>query len=135
MLVEIDPRDYETSVASSQRRFGGGAESSRMQSQAQVKVSEAKVAQAQAAVMAAEAENQRAADDLKRYQSVESRAVSKSAFDLAQAQARSADGRFGGRAQPGQSRSTGEEALSKAAVETAEGRRATGRSQSFNKPN
>ena len=40
---------------------------------------------------AAEAEAQRATDDLKRYESVESRAVSKTAFDLAQAQARSAN--------------------------------------------
>jgi membrane fusion protein (multidrug efflux system) len=53
-------------------------------------VSEAKVARAQAAVTAAEAEAQRANDDLKRYENVESRAVSKSAIDLAQAQARSA---------------------------------------------
>ena len=52
--------------------------------------SEAKVAQAQATVVAADAENQRATDDLKRYESVESRAVSKSAFDLAQSQARAA---------------------------------------------
>jgi membrane fusion protein (multidrug efflux system) len=42
-------------------------------------------------VTAAEAEAQRANDDLKRYENVESRAVSKSALDLAQAQARSAN--------------------------------------------
>jgi multidrug resistance efflux pump len=51
---------------------------------AQVKVSEARVAQAQATVAAAEAESRRPADNLKRYESVESRAVSKSAFDLTQ---------------------------------------------------
>jgi membrane fusion protein (multidrug efflux system) len=90
VLVEIDPRDYETSL--SQARADLAAASSQAnQSRAQVKVSEAKVAQAQAAVTAAEAEAQRADDDLKRYQSVESRAVSKSALDLAQAQARSAN--------------------------------------------
>jgi len=90
VLLEIDPRDYETSL--SQARADLAAASSQAnQSRAQVNVSEAKVAQAQAAVTSAEAEAQRANDDLKRYQSVESRAVSKSALDLAQAQARSAN--------------------------------------------
>jgi membrane fusion protein (multidrug efflux system) len=58
--------------------------------QAQVSVSQSKVTQAQAAVIAAEAQDQRASADLKRYESVESRAVSKTDYDLAQAQARSA---------------------------------------------
>jgi membrane fusion protein, multidrug efflux system len=90
VLVEIDPRDYETSLSQAKADLAA-ANSQANQSRAQVKVSEAKVAQAQAAVTAAEAEAQRANDDLKRYQSVESRAVSKSALDLAQAQARSAN--------------------------------------------
>src|SRR5580692_394039 len=90
VLVEIDPRDYEASHAQALADLAA-AHSQADQAQAQVKVSEARVAQAQAAVTAAEAEAQRADDDLKRYQSVESRAVSKSAFDLAQAQARSAN--------------------------------------------
>jgi membrane fusion protein, multidrug efflux system len=89
VLVEIDPRDYRASLSQARADLAA-ARSQLNQSQAQVKVSQAKVAQAQAAVTAAEAENQRAADDLKRYESVESRAVSKSAFDLVQAQARSA---------------------------------------------
>ena len=101
VLVEIDPRDYETSLAQANADLAA-AHSQSDQSQAQVKVSEAKVAQAQAAVTAAEAEAQRANDDLKRYESVESRAVSKSAFDLARAQARSANADCGGRAQSGQ---------------------------------
>ena len=88
VLVEIDPRDYEASLALAKADLAA-AESQANQSRAQVNVSQANVAQAQAAVTAAEAEAQRANDDLKRYQSVESRAVSKSAFDLAQAQARS----------------------------------------------
>lgn len=88
-LVEIDPHDYEAQLA--QTRADLVAAQSRLeQAQAQVKVSEAKAAQTEAAVTAAEAESQRAADDLKRYQSVESRAVSQSALDLAQSQARSA---------------------------------------------
>jgi membrane fusion protein (multidrug efflux system) len=90
LLVEIDPRDYETSLSQAKADLAA-ASSQANQSRAQVNVSEAKVAQAQAAVTAAEAEAQRANEDLKRYQSVESRAVSKSALDLAQAQARSAD--------------------------------------------
>jgi membrane fusion protein, multidrug efflux system len=89
VLVEIDPRDYEARAAQARADLAA-AQSQLNQSQAQVKVSEAKVTQAQAAVMAAEAENQRATDDLKRYEKVESRAVSQSAFDLAQAQARAA---------------------------------------------
>jgi membrane fusion protein (multidrug efflux system) len=89
VILKIDPRDYEASLA--QARADLAAARSRVeQAQAQVNASQAKVAQAQAAVAAADAENQRAADDLKRYQSVESRAVSKSAFDLAQSQARAA---------------------------------------------
>src|SRR5882757_4207415 len=87
VLVEIDPRDYEASLSQARADLAA-AQSQLNQSLAQVKVSEAKVTQAQAAVTAAEAENQRATDDLKRYESVTSRAISKSAFDLAQAQAR-----------------------------------------------
>jgi membrane fusion protein (multidrug efflux system) len=88
-LLKIDSRDFETSLA--QARADLAAAHSRMdQAQAQVKASQAKVAQAQAAVVAADAENQRAADDLKRYESVESRAISKSIFDTAQSQARTA---------------------------------------------
>lgn len=89
LLVELDPRDYETSLANAKADLAT-ARSRSDEARAQVKVSQAKVAQAQAAVTAAEAENQRAADDLNRYESVESRAVSKTAFDLIQAQARSA---------------------------------------------
>jgi membrane fusion protein (multidrug efflux system) len=89
VLVEIDPRDYEASLSQARAELAV-AHSQSDQSQAQVKVSEAKVAQAQAAVLAAEAEAQRATNDLQRYEAVESRAVSKSAFDLAQAQARAA---------------------------------------------
>jgi membrane fusion protein (multidrug efflux system) len=89
VLVEIDPRDYEASLAQAQADLAT-ARSQSDQAQAQVKVSEARVDVAQAAVTSAAAEAQRATDDLKRYESVESRAVSKSAFDLAQAAARTA---------------------------------------------
>ena len=117
VLVEIDPRDYETSLSQAKADLAA-ASSQANQSRAQVSVSEAKVAQAQAAVTAAEAKAQRANDDLKRYQSVESRAVSKSALDLAQAQARSANANL----EAAYSQTNAAEAevvLSEAGVETA----------------
>jgi len=117
VLLELDPRDYETSLANAKADLAT-AQSQSDEAQAQVKVSQAKIAQAQAAVMAAEAENQRAADDLKRYESVESRAVSKTAFDLAQAQARSAKADLES-ARSQVKAAQAQEALSEAAVETA----------------
>jgi membrane fusion protein, multidrug efflux system len=117
VLVEIDPRDYETSLSQAKADLAA-ANSQANQSRAQVNVSEAKVAQAQAAVTAAEAEAQRANDDLKRYENVESRAVSKSSIDLAQAQARSANANL----EAAYSQTNAVEAevvLSEAGVETA----------------
>ncbi len=90
VLVEIDPRDYEAGLSKARADLAT-AQSQSDEAQAQVKVSEARVVQAQAAVTSADAEAFRANDDLVRYQSVESKAVSKSAFDEAQAQARSAN--------------------------------------------
>ncbi len=117
VLVELDPRDYETSLANAKADLAT-ARSQSDEAQAQVKVNEAKVAQAQAVVTAADAENQRTADDLKRYQSVESRAVSKTAFDLAQAQARSAGADLEA-AHSQVKAARAQEALSEAAVKTA----------------
>jgi membrane fusion protein (multidrug efflux system) len=88
------------------------------ESQAQVKVSQAKVAQAQAAVTSADAEAQRATEDLNRYETVESRAVSKSAFDQARAQARSASANLEAARSQAQAAES-EVALSQAAVVTA----------------
>ena len=117
VILKIDPRDYEASLA--QARADLTAARSRVeQAKAQVNASEAKVAQAQAAVVAAGAENQRAADDLKRYQSVDSTAVSKSAFDAAQSQARAASANL--EAARSQAKAAeAEVALSTAGVETA----------------
>jgi membrane fusion protein (multidrug efflux system) len=117
VLVEIDPRDYAASLAQARADLAA-ARSRSDEAQAQVKVSEARVDQAQAAVTAAEAEAQRANDDLKRYQSVESRAVSKSAFDLAQAQARSANANLAA-ARSQTNAADSEVALSEAGVVTA----------------
>jgi len=117
VLLKIDPRDYEASLA--QARADLAAARSRVeQSKAQVNASEAKVAQAQATVVAADAENRRAADDLKRYESVESSAVSRSAFDLAQSQARAASANL--EAARSQAKAAeAEVALSAAGVKTA----------------
>ena len=90
VLVKIDPRDYQASLAQAQAALAV-ARSQWDQSKAQVKVSEANVTQAHSAVTAADAQAERANDDLKRYQTVEARAISKSAFDQAQAQSRSAN--------------------------------------------
>lgn len=117
VLVQIDPRDYESSLSLAQADLAA-ARSQLSQAQAQVKVSEAKVAQAQAAVVAADAEAHRASDDLKRYESVETRAVSKTAFDQAQAQAQSGNANL--EAARSQSKAAESEvALSRASVETA----------------
>jgi membrane fusion protein, multidrug efflux system len=117
VLLKIDPRDYETSLA--QARADLAAAHSRVdQAQAQVNASQAKVAQAQASVIAAEAENQRAADDLKRYQSVDSTAVSKSAFDAAQSQARTASANLKA-ARSQEKAAEADVMLSQAGVETA----------------
>jgi len=117
VLLKIDPRDYEASLAQARADLGA-ARSRREQAKAQVKASQAKVAQALATVAAGEAENRRAADDLKRYESVESRAVSKSAIDLAQSQARAASANL--EAARSQAKAAeAEVALSEAGVETA----------------
>jgi membrane fusion protein (multidrug efflux system) len=117
VILKIDPRDYEASLA--QARADLTAARSRVdQAKAQVNASEAKVAQAQATVVATDAENQRAADDLKRYQSVDSTAVSKSAFDAAQSQARAASANL--EAARSQAKAAeADVALSTAVVETA----------------
>ena len=117
VILKIDSRDFEASLA--QARADLAAARSRVeQAKAQVNASEAKVAQAQATVAAAGAENQRAADDLKRYQSVDSTAVSKSAVDAVQSQARTASANL--EAARSQAKAAeAEVALSQAGVETA----------------
>ncbi len=118
LLVEIDPSDYETAVAQARADLAQ-AQSQVDSAKAQVDVSESKVIQAQAAVVSAEAVNARAMADLKRYQSVESRAISKTSYDQTQAEARSADADL----QSAQSQVKSAEAqvtLSKAEVESSE---------------
>jgi membrane fusion protein (multidrug efflux system) len=88
LLVEIDPRDYETKLAQAQANLTA-ARSRLEQAKAQLAVDQAKAAEEKANVVATEAEATRAQADLKRYRAVESRAVSQSQIDLATAQARS----------------------------------------------
>jgi membrane fusion protein (multidrug efflux system) len=118
LLVEIDPSDYETAVAQAQADLAA-AESQLDSAKAQVSVNESKVTQAKAGVVSADAENERATADLKRYQSVESRAVSKTSFDLTQAQARTADADLQS-AQSQVESAVAEVTLSKAQVESAD---------------
>jgi membrane fusion protein (multidrug efflux system) len=117
VLLKIDPRDYETSLA--QACADLAATRSRLdEAQAQVKVSDAKFGEAIAGLVAANAENQRASDDLTRYQSVDSTAVSRSSFDAAQSKAREASADLAAawsQVQAADSAVT----LSKAGVETA----------------
>lgn len=86
VLLKLDPRDYAAKLAQAHADLAA-ARSRLDQAKAQTAVDQAKAEQAQAAVTAAQAEARRAAEDLKRYQNVESRAVSKSQLDLAEAQA------------------------------------------------
>ncbi|HEX4023504.1 MAG TPA: HlyD family secretion protein [Steroidobacteraceae bacterium] len=88
VLVQIDPRDYRTRLAQARADLAA-AQSQLQQARAQVLVSVAKVAQSQASVISAAAQALRSGDDLQRYQAVESRAVSKTALEQAQVQARS----------------------------------------------
>ena len=88
LLLEIDPREFQAKV--DQTRANLAAAQSRLeQANAQYAVDLAKVDQEKANVVAAEAQAAYAAADLKRYQSVGSRAVSESQLDLAGTQARS----------------------------------------------
>lgn len=89
-LVEIDPSDYEANESLARANLAA-AQSQLGSAQAQVDVSQSRVVQAQAAVVSAEAQAQQADADLKRFLSVESRAVSRTDFDQAQARARTAD--------------------------------------------
>ncbi len=117
LLVEIDPRDYETRLA--QARANLAAAHSRLeQAKAQLAVDQAKAEEERANVVATEADATRAQADLKRYQAVESRAVSQSQVDLAIAQARSTTAQV----DVARSREQAAEAqagLSKVSIETA----------------
>jgi membrane fusion protein (multidrug efflux system) len=87
VLIELDSRDYEVRVAQARADLATAA-AQLEQAKAQIVVDAAKADQQTAATAAAQAESERAAADFKRYQTVESQAVSQSQIDLAQAQAR-----------------------------------------------
>jgi membrane fusion protein, multidrug efflux system len=88
VLIQLDPRDYDAGLAEARAELAS-AGSEEAQARAQLGVSQARVAQATASEAAAEADAQRAANDLKRYQSVETRAISKTVLDQVTTQARS----------------------------------------------
>ena len=88
VLLELDPRDYEAALSQARAALAS-AQSDEAQARAQLEVSEARVAEASASEAAAAADAQRANNDLRRYQSVEKRAVSKTILDQISTQARS----------------------------------------------
>jgi membrane fusion protein (multidrug efflux system) len=88
VLLEIDPRDYQVLV--DQAGADLAAANSRVrQAEAQIMVDQAKADQQQAAVIAAQAIAERTEADRLRYESVQSKAVSRSQLDLAKTQASS----------------------------------------------
>jgi membrane fusion protein (multidrug efflux system) len=87
VLIQLDPRDYEASLSEARAALAS-ARSEEAQARAQLDVSEARVAEASATESVAEADAQRANNDLKRYQSVEKRAISKTILDQITTQAR-----------------------------------------------
>ncbi len=87
VLIQLDPRDYEASLAEARAALDS-ARSEQAQSLAQLDVAEAHVLETTATESAVEADAQRANNDLERYQSVETRAVSKTVLDQITTQAR-----------------------------------------------
>jgi len=117
VLIQLDPRDYEASLAAASAALAS-ARSQEAQSRAQLEVSKARVSQATATESATEADAQRANDDLKRYQSVEKRAVSKTVLDQITTQERSTAAQLrAARSQLAAARA--EVTLSEAAIRTA----------------
>jgi membrane fusion protein (multidrug efflux system) len=88
LLLEIDPRGYEARLAQTQAVLVA-AQTRLIQAQAQVASDQAKIEQERASLVASESQAERAQADLRRYQSLQSPAVSRSQLDLAAAQARS----------------------------------------------
>lgn len=87
-LLEIDDRDYQTQLSQARANLVS-AQDRVLQARAQVTVDQAKADQQQAFVAGAQAIADRAEADRVRYLSVQSNAVSRSQFDLAQTQATS----------------------------------------------
>ena len=88
VLLEIDPRDYQTAVNQAGADLAE-ANSRVRRAQVQIVVDQAKADQQNAAVVAAQAIADRAKTDRARYEAVQSQAVSRSQLDQAQAQASS----------------------------------------------
>jgi membrane fusion protein (multidrug efflux system) len=88
VLVEIDPRDYQTLVDQANADLAA-ANTHIREAEAQIMVDQAKADQQNAAVVAAQAMATRAEADRVRYESVQSQAVSATQLDLAKTQASS----------------------------------------------
>ncbi len=89
VILLLDPRDFEANLAQARAELDS-AHSQRVQAFAQLSVAQARVSEAEASEVADEADAQRADNDLKRYQSVEARAISKTVFDQVSTRAHSA---------------------------------------------
>jgi membrane fusion protein, multidrug efflux system len=90
VLLEIDPRDYETKLLQAQANLTA-AHSELAQAKAQLSVEQAKVTQERANLTAAQAQASYAQADWKRYQNIGNLGVSQSQIDLADTQAHSSD--------------------------------------------
>jgi membrane fusion protein (multidrug efflux system) len=88
LLIEIDPRDYETKLSQAQANLTA-ARSQLAQAKAQFAVDQAKAKQERAGLVAADAQAGYAQADCKRYQTIGNLGVSQSQIDLADTQARS----------------------------------------------
>jgi membrane fusion protein (multidrug efflux system) len=88
VLLEIDPRDYQTLVDQANADLAAATSHIR-QAEAQITVDQAKADQQNAAIAAAQAMAKRAEADRVRYESVQSQAISRSQLDLAKTEATS----------------------------------------------
>jgi membrane fusion protein (multidrug efflux system) len=89
VILLLDPRDYEANLAQARAELDS-ARSQRLQAIAQRSVAQARVSEAEASEVADGADAQRADNDLKRYESVEARAISRTVFDQVSTRAHSA---------------------------------------------
>ncbi|WP_165982610.1 HlyD family secretion protein [Dankookia rubra] len=92
LLLRIDPRDFEVALQNARARHGSAA-AQVAEAGAQVAVRRAAIGQAQANVVIAEADQENAETSLRRFRSVDPRAVTQQARDDAEAQSRSARAR------------------------------------------
>ncbi|MEN0072966.1 MAG: HlyD family secretion protein [Paracraurococcus sp.] len=92
LLVQIDPRNFEVALANAEARRGSAA-AQIAEAEAQVSVRRAAIGQARANQIIAEADRENTETTLRRFRSVDPRAVTRQQTDDAEASARSARAR------------------------------------------